>query len=205
MTAASSFQPGPVLVVDDDDEARARIAAALAPRGYSIAEARTGEEALLLVQEEAPGLAILDICLPGISGYQVCHSLRQQFGEGLPIVFLSGARTESYDRVAGLLVGGDEYLTKPIAPDELLIRVDRLIRRTSPVMPSVAVRLTPREREVLALLADGLNAREIAARLFLSPKTVESHCENILRKLGVRTRAQAVALAFRDAEVGTRR
>src|SRR4051812_4607798 len=194
-------QPGDLLVVDDDDEARARAAAALAGGGYSVVEARTGEEALLLAEGEAPQLALLDICLPGICGYQVCRTLRERFGDALPIVFLSGARTESYDRVAGLLVGGDEYLTKPIAPDELLIRVDRLVRRTSPIATNVAVRLTPREREVLAFLADGLEARDIAERLFLSPKTVNTHCENLLRKLGVHTRAQAVAVAFREALV----
>jgi DNA-binding NarL/FixJ family response regulator len=112
-------------------------------------------------------------------------------------VFVSGERTESYDRVAGLLVGADEYLVKPVSPDELLIRVERLVGRSTPVAPPVAAKLTRRELEILSLLAQGLHAAEIAARLFISPKTVSTHVDRILRKLGVRSRAQAVALAYR--------
>jgi DNA-binding CsgD family transcriptional regulator len=115
----------------------------------------------------------------------------------LPIVFVSAERTESYDRVAGLLLGADEYLAKPVAPNELLIRIERLLRRSGPVAPTVAAKLTGRELEVMSLLADGLAAAEIAARLVISPKTVSTHIDRILRKLGVRSRAQAVALAYR--------
>lgn len=189
---------GPVLVLDDDDGYRALIATVLDSAGYAVAEAATGEQAIELASLHPPALAVLDICLPGISGYQVCRQLRDLFGDGLPIVFVSGVRTESFDRVAGLLVGADDYLEKPIAPDELLIRAARLIRRSSPFAPTVAARLTRREQDVLRLLGEGFGAREIGERLYISPKTVGTHCENIIRKLGVRTRAQAVALAFRQ-------
>jgi DNA-binding NarL/FixJ family response regulator len=145
----------------------------------------------------APALVLLEVCLPAICGYEVCRQLRGPYGEALPIVFVSGERTESYDRVAGLLVGADEYLVKPMSPDELLIRVERLLGRSRPVAPPVAAKLTRREREILSLLAEGLHAAEIAARLFISPKTVSTHVDRILRKLGVRSRAQAVALAYR--------
>jgi DNA-binding NarL/FixJ family response regulator len=110
---------------------------------------------------------------------------------------MSAERTESYDRVAGFLIGADEYLTKPIAPDELVIRIERLLRRSGPVAPPVAAKLTGRELEVLSLLAEGFAAAEIAARLVISPKTVSTHIDRILVKLGVRSRAQAVALAYR--------
>ena len=60
---------------------------------------------------------MLDVQLPGMSGYEICRELRDEFGEGLPILFVSGFRTESLDRVAGLLVGADDYLVKPFAPD----------------------------------------------------------------------------------------
>jgi DNA-binding NarL/FixJ family response regulator len=167
-----------------------------------VLEASTGEEAIEVASRCPPRLAILDVCLPGISGYQVCRILRNEFGDALPIIFVSGVRTESFDRVAGLLVGSDDYLVKPFAPDELLIRAARLIRRSTPLPRIITTRLTRREREVLGLLGEGLTASDIAERLYVSPKTVGTHCENILRKLGVRTRAQAVAVAFREELAG---
>jgi DNA-binding NarL/FixJ family response regulator len=184
--------------VDDDDACRTLITTVLEAGGHPVVEAATGEEALELAAGVGPGLVVLDICLPGISGYQVCHVLRERFGGGLPIIFVSGVRTESFDRVAGLLIGADDYLEKPFALDELLIRVGRLIRRATPLSVKISARLTPREREVLRFLGDGMSAREIAEELWVSPKTVGTHCEHIFRKLGVRTRAQAVAVAFRE-------
>jgi DNA-binding NarL/FixJ family response regulator len=186
----------PILIVDAV-EAGADLVAQLERAGYGTVCAETGEEALELARSDAPALVLLEVCLPGICGYEVCRQLRGLYGEALPIVFVSGGRTESYDRVAGLLVGADEYLVKPVSPDELLIRVERLLRRSRPVAPPVAVKLTRRELEILSLLAEGLHAAEIAARLFISPKTVSTHVDRILRKLGVRSRAQAVALAYR--------
>jgi DNA-binding NarL/FixJ family response regulator len=187
-----------VLIVDDDAGDRATFREALARSGYAIAEAASGEQALELAEQIDPAVVILDVCLPGISGYEVCHALRQRFGEELPIVFVSAARTESYDRVAGLLLGGDSYFSKPVAPDELLIHVHRLMTRVRPLPPAVARTLTVREREVLRLLAEGLTPSEIACQLVLSQKTVGTHIEHIFIKLGVRNRAQAVAVAYRN-------
>ena len=186
----------PILVVDDADSS-ADVVAQLERAGYVTVTAGTGEEALELARHEAPALVLLEVCLSGISGYEVCRQLRAAFGEGLPIVFMSAERTESYDRVAGLLVGADEYLAKPVAPDELLIRIERLLRRGVPVSPLIAAKLTRRELEVLSLLAEGFAAAEIATRLVISPKTVSTHIDRILVKLGVKNRAQAVALAYR--------
>lgn len=187
----------PILVVDDDSDVRVQLCETLERAGYRTSAAGSGEEALLATGEETPILVVLDVCLPGISGYEVCRELRQEFGDALPIVFVSGARTESYDRVAGLLVGGDEYLAKPVAPDELLIRIERLVRRAAPVAPVVAEKLTRRELDVLRLLAEGLDVLEIGGRLVISPKTVNTHIDHVLQKLGVHSRAQAVALAYR--------
>jgi DNA-binding NarL/FixJ family response regulator len=187
-----------VLIVEDDAGDRGSFREVLIRNGYAIAEASTGEEALEVAEQIDPGLVILDICLPGISGYEVCNALRQRFGEELPIVFVSAARTESYDRVAGLLLGGDSYLSKPVAPDELLIHVRRLMTRARPIPQAIARTLTVREREVLRLMAEGLRPAEIAAQLVLSQKTVGKHIEHIFSKLGVRSRSQAVAVAFRD-------
>jgi DNA-binding NarL/FixJ family response regulator len=147
---------------------------------------------------------LLDVNMPDGSGYEVCRALRSEFGPGLPIVFLSGERTEGFDRAAGLMLGADDYLVKPFDPDELVARVRRLVGRGfhardgSGTQRMIARSLTPREREVLRLLVDGFAQDEIASSLFISPKTVATHVQRILGKLGVRTRAQAVALAFRE-------
>jgi DNA-binding NarL/FixJ family response regulator len=193
-------EPGPrypILVVDDVPDERAAVANVLEKAGYATRSVSSGEAALDCAAAEPLTLAVLDICLPGISGYQVCKELKDRFGDALPILFVSGARTESYDRVACLLVGGDDYLAKPVAPDELLIRVSRLIRHSRPMAQSVVTRLTRRELDVLRLLAEGLGPADVAVRLVISPKTVATHIDHILNKLGVRSRAQAVAMALR--------
>ncbi|HKP17789.1 MAG TPA: response regulator transcription factor [Gaiellaceae bacterium] len=184
-------------MADGDASARAELARVFGAAGFRVVEAATGEEALRLARQYLPTLVVLEVALGSISGYEVCRALREELGEDLLIVFLSGIRTESYDRVAGLLVGADDYVVKPYAVDELLARVRRLVDRARPAPASLS-QLTPRELEVLRLLAEGYSAKDIAGRLFISAKTVGTHIEHIRRKLGVRTRVQAVALAFRE-------
>jgi DNA-binding NarL/FixJ family response regulator len=188
----------PILIVDADAGARAELAHLLEEDGYEVVQAGSGEVGLKIARENPPALAILEVPLGDRSGYEVCRVLREQLGEELPVLFLSGARTESYDRVAGLLVGADDYVVKPFAVDELLARVRRLVRHASPAAETSMALLTPREREVLRLLAGGLAADEIAKKLFISKKTVGTHLEHIFTKLGVRSRAQAIAVAYRD-------
>jgi DNA-binding NarL/FixJ family response regulator len=192
-----------VLAVDGDVESRAVVASALCRAGYMTLEASSGEEAIEIARRDPPALVALEVKLPGICGYQVLVELRVEFGAGLPIVFVSGARTEACDRVAGLLLGADDYFVKPIASDEFLLRVRRLIDRSkAAIAPIVASKLTPRELEVLRLLAEGLDGDEIARRLFIARKTVRTHIENIFRKLQVHTRGQAIALAYRQDLLG---
>jgi two-component system, NarL family, nitrate/nitrite response regulator NarL len=186
-----------ILIVDGDRQSRALISRVLKRVGYSTYEAETGEEALAAAKRERPALVVLEALLPGVSGYEVCRELKDEFGEALPIVFVSGTRTEPGDRVAGLLVGGDDYLVKPFDPDELLARVRRLLPPRL-ARGETTRKLTRRELDVLSLLVEGLSQPEIAERLFISPKTVGKHIEHILAKLGVHNRAQAVALAVRD-------
>jgi DNA-binding NarL/FixJ family response regulator len=187
-----------VLIADHEVETRSIVAGVLEKAGYVVVEVDCGEDAMDAARRELPRLAILEVALPGLSGYEVCHQLRDEFGDGLPIIFVSGKRTESFDRVAGILIGADDYMVKPFAPDELLARVGRLIRLRVPVTAYVASKLTARETEVLRLLAGGLDQEEIAGQLIISRRTVGTHLENIMRKLGVRSRAQAVALAYRE-------
>jgi DNA-binding response OmpR family regulator len=197
MSAVRSRLCGTVLVVDGDSEARAQVSDLLRRAGYAAVEAASGEEGLEAAAEQSHVAVILEVNLPGISGYDVCRRLREAGNEAV-IVFVSGERTESFDRVAGLLLGADDYLTKPFAPDELLARVQSVLRRAAPPASRRLSRLTPRELEVLDLLSSGRTQSEIAEELVISPKTVGSHLGHIFEKLGVRSRAQAVAVALRE-------
>ena len=191
-----------VLVVDGDPDFAASLSSALQRAGYLSQQAGTGEEALRAAALQPPRLVIMETHLPGTSGYEIARELHERYGEDLPIIFVSAARTDDTDRVAGLLLGADDYLPKPIRLDYLLARMRRLLARTAPVPGPVASRLTPREQEVLRLLADGLEQGEIAKRLFITPKTVSKHIEHILSKLGVHSRAQAIVLALRAENGG---
>jgi DNA-binding NarL/FixJ family response regulator len=187
-----------ILVVDDDDAFRDAVKGILDRAGYVPLVAATAQEGLELVRRDHLRLVVVDVSLPDLSGYEVTRQLKERFGEGLPVLMVSGLRTESFDRVAGLLIGADDYLAKPFAADELLARVRGLVRRSPALASSIGSKLTAREMEVLQLLAIGLEQDDIAGRLFISRKTVGTHIEHILQKLGVRTRAQAVAVAYRE-------
>ena len=197
----TSDQPGgPVLVVEDDARQRTLLRELLQRIGLEVVEAEDGESALRSAARQPPSLVLLDVRLPIVGGYEVCHELRERYGDELPIVFVSGARVESEDRAAGIMLGADDYITKPFDPDELLARVRRLLRNGRGAIDRSRRRtpfdeLTPRELEVLELMAAGLEQAEIARRLVISPRTVGTHIQHILEKLDVRSRAQAVALA----------
>lgn len=188
---------GPILVVDDDDAFRTLLSELLREAGHEVRAVASGMEATSVTETERPRLAILDVCLTDVSGYEVCRRLRERYGNAVPVLFVSGERTEPVDRVAGLLIGGDDYLVKPFAPDELLARVACLLRRGEEPHGGVATSLTPRECEVLELLAEGLPNAKIAERLVISPKTVGTHLEHIYEKLGVGTRIEALTAGYR--------
>jgi DNA-binding NarL/FixJ family response regulator len=170
---------------------------AVSSRTAAIASSKppNGVAALKSVRAVRPAAVLLDVNVPRLSGYEVCRSLREEHGPDLPVIFVSGERTESFDRVAGLLIGADDYLVKPFAGDELLARLRCLLRRAG--RREASSTLTGRELQVLELLADGLDQAEIAERLVISPKTVGKHIERILAKLGAHSRAEAVGLAYR--------
>ena len=187
-----------VLVADGDVHERTTLAGLLEGAGFDVLQASCGVEAVDIARKRRPAVAILEIPLDVLSGYEVCRALKEEFGPAFPVVFLSGHRTESYDRVAGLLLGADDYVVKPYAADELLARIRLLESRATEEPFERKSTLTPREAEVLALLAEGLRQGEIAARLGIGSRTVGTHIEHILRKLGVHSRAQAVVLALRS-------
>lgn len=198
---------GRILVVDGDAQFCASLVSLAQDAGYEAMSAASGEEALDLMRAKAPDLAVLTVELPGISGYEVCHRLREEH-DAIGIVLVSETRTESLDRAAGLLIGADDYLAKPFSPDELLGRIRALLRHGAARAPGPRAAaangsaLTAREQEVLVLLAEGACQADIAKELVISPKTVAAHIDHILHKLEVHSRAQAVAVAYRDGYLG---
>ncbi len=118
-----------ILVVDDDPHIAEIIDFSLKSAGFFVHRAASGEEALTLYEEITPALVVLDINLPGRDGLWVCQRLREK-GQ-TPILFLS-ARDEEVDRVMGLTIGGDDYVTKPFSPRELTARVQAILRRGGP-------------------------------------------------------------------------
>ena len=190
--------PAVVLLADEDTRERAALVDLLARLGCVVRPLSSGRATLEAVDARRPNAVIVDLRLPDMTGYELCHDLRRQFGEELPIVLVSADRTEASDRIAGLLLGADEYFAKPVPAGEFLARMRRLLART-PTAPVDArgSSLTTREAEVLSLLADGLGQTQIAGRLVISPKTVGTHIQRILEKLHVHSRAEAVAVAHR--------
>jgi DNA-binding NarL/FixJ family response regulator len=185
------------LVADPDERVRRELAVLLERLGCNVLQAESGDEVLADAQRVPPALVVLDVGLSGSSAYEVCRELREAFGQGLPIVFISEHRLEPADEVAGLLLGADDYLAKPIRSDVFLARARRLLARSGRRGRAGAA-LTPREREVLALLVEGVMPPEIARTLCITAKTTATHIEHILGKLGAHSQAQAVAFAVHD-------
>jgi DNA-binding NarL/FixJ family response regulator len=192
-----------VLIVDDDPAFVALIEALLSDAGYACRTVASGEAALAAARDEPPRIVLLDLQMPQMSGYDLCRRLRERYGRSVGIVFISGARTESHDKVAGLELGGDDFVSKPFDPGELVARVRSLARRLEPADAAAAAReqpehsLSAREAEVLGLVAEGLPQKQVAQTLSISRKTVGSHMSHIFEKLGVHSQGQAVAAAQR--------
>jgi DNA-binding response OmpR family regulator len=125
----AATQPQTVLVVEDEASIASFVAAYLKNAGYLVRTTPSGSEALRLVDSEKPALVVLDLMLPDLDGVEVCKRIRQQ-GE-LPVLMLT-ARDEDVDKIIGLEVGADDYMTKPFNPRELVARVRAILRRAAP-------------------------------------------------------------------------
>ena len=125
-----------ILVVDDEPDITALVAYHLAKAGHRVSTASNGPDALKAAREERPDIVILDVMLPGLSGYDVLEELRRREETRDVGVILLTARREEPDRIRGLSLGADDYLTKPFSPHELSLRVTALLRRLG--APAVA-------------------------------------------------------------------
>jgi len=124
-----AVKPESVLVVEDEGSIASFVALYLKNAGYQVATAATGNDALAHVSASPPSLVILDLMLPDLDGIEVCRRIRKS--SDLPILMLT-ARDEDVDKIIGLEVGADDYLTKPFNPRELVARVKSILRRAAP-------------------------------------------------------------------------
>jgi len=146
-----------ILVVDDEPDITALVAYHLAKAGYRVSTANSGPDALKAAREERPDVVVLDLMLPGVSGYDVLAELRKREETRDVGVILLTARREEPDRIKGLTLGADDYLTKPFSPAELGLRIQALLRRLA--APAVAAGST--------LVAGGLAIDRAAHRVTL--------------------------------------
>jgi DNA-binding NarL/FixJ family response regulator len=194
---------GTILIVDSDETSRLTAVQAVVRLGYDARPTETGNELLERLGRDRPALAIVEVELSGpVNGLEVMRQLHETFGTDLPVFLVSEERTTALDRTTGFMLGADDYLAKPLDSGELVARIRRSLRRAAPSRANGNGRrgdlnLSPREREILGLLAEGRTQGQIASALVISSKTVATHIQHILAKLGVNTRAQAVAMAFR--------
>jgi DNA-binding response OmpR family regulator len=125
-----------ILIIDDDRVLRATLAAALTAEGYGAAEARDGREGLDKALKGGYDLIVIDVVMPSLTGFDVVRKLREA-GRQIPLIVTSGKKKKEVDKVLGLELGGDDYLTKPFGTEEFLARVRAMLRRSRPEIVEV--------------------------------------------------------------------
>jgi len=150
-----------VLVIDDEENVCELISLYFGKAGYDVITAADGVDGIEKVRQERPDIVILDLMLPGVDGVDVCKELRKQ--SNIPLIMLT-ARTDEVDRVLGLEIGADDYVTKPFSPRELLARVKAVLRRAAYVP-------TPDEQQVLEL--PGLSISRISREVVVGQNRVD--------------------------------
>jgi len=125
-----------ILIIDDDRVLRQTLAAALQTEGFGVAEAADGREGLNKAAKGDFDLVVLDVIMPSLGGLDVCRKLREA-GRQIPIIVMSGKKKKEVDKVLGLELGGDDYLSKPFGTDEFLARVRAVLRRSRPEIPDI--------------------------------------------------------------------
>jgi DNA-binding NarL/FixJ family response regulator len=198
-----------ILVIDDEVKVRTHTAELLRLEGYDVAEARNGREGVDKAKATPPDLIVCDITMPEMNGHRVLEALRADTRTAhIPFVFLTGWG-ETQDLRTGMNLGADDYLVKPVIPDDLLASVRARLRRAENNPPAAKkpagepipamlepLGLTPREAEVLFWVARGKTNDEIATVLGIGLTTVKKHLESTYAKLGVENRTTAAAMAL---------
>ena len=196
-----------ILVVDDNPKF---LADALPMYGYDVTVAEDGLEALKILSEDKKNfdLILLDVMMPNMDGWDTLKAIRnnKKF-KYMPVIMIT-AVSEDQKVVSGLRIGADDYIVMPFILPNLLARIEAVLRRCEwqqETKPKQEVSLnkdvnidalTPKEKEVLALVAKGASNQEIADKLFVRDVTVKTHLNSIFKKLKVTNRTQAVLLAM---------
>ncbi len=196
-----------ILVVDDNPK---YLADALPMYGYDVTIAKDGLEALKILdsKEGAFDLILLDVMMPNMDGWDTLKAIRNNKKiKYIPVIMIT-AVSEEQKVVSGLKIGADDYIVKPFILPNLLARIEAVLRRCQWQKESLPKgektlnknvnidALTPKEKEVLALVAQGASNQEIADKLFVRDVTVKTHLNSIFKKLKVTNRTQAVLLAM---------
>ncbi len=196
-----------ILVVDDNPK---YLADALPMYGYDVTVAEDGLEALKLLteKEETFDLILLDVMMPNMDGWDTLKAIRANKKlKYMPVIMIT-AVSEDQKVVSGLKIGADDYIVKPFILPNLLARIEAVLRRcewqkeAAPKQEKTLNKdvnidaLTPKEKEVLALVAKGASNQEIADKLYVRDVTVKTHLNSIFKKLKVTNRTQAVLLAM---------
>jgi two-component system OmpR family response regulator len=164
MALTMTEAPTRLLVVDDEPSIRDLLAASLRYAGYSVATAEDGAGALAAAEKDTPDLVVLDVMLPDMDGFDVTRKLRER-GRDVPVLFLT-ARDDLDDKVKGLTVGGDDYVTKPFSLEEVVARIRAVLRRSGHVDVEPANRLTFADLE---MDEDAHEVRRAGQAIELSP------------------------------------
>ncbi|MGQ9837635.1 MAG: response regulator transcription factor [Cyanobacteriota bacterium] len=206
-----------VLVVDDDPLSLKVLSRHLTQHGYRVCMGASGVEGLRLFAQEQPDVVVSDVVMPEMDGFEFCRQLRQQRGgELVPFIFLS-SRGEVDDRVQGYEWGADDYIIKPFEPLELVAKIEAQIERSrrtqleilrliqqqpqakleaAPRPTPAELPLTAAEKRVFREVIRGSTNKQIGEKLFISPRTVQTHLTNILSKLSLENRSQLVRYAY---------
>jgi DNA-binding NarL/FixJ family response regulator len=199
------------LIADDHEVVREglRLALSRSPRIRVIGEASDGKSAITLTERRRPNVVIMDLRMPDMDGLEATEEILSKAPETAVLIFTAYGERSLMQR--GLESGARGYILKE-TPHETLIRaVEKVAGGDTFVDPALMAEfiagkgqmevLTPREREILQLLADGMSNVDVAAKLYISQETVKSHVRHILAKLEADTRTQAVAIALREAMI----